>query len=198
MQRELMLTGIGGQGVQLAAKTLAMAAVAEERHAMLLGSFAGAMRGGQTDASVVVGDTPLRALPKLPSAWSALIMHPDYWSDTRDRIRHGGVIVVNSNLMPDTVGRDDCQIFPIPAGTLAIEAGAPLGAAYVALAAYATITGVVSLDALIAAMRELVPPYRTQHLIGNEAALRAGAAAAPALAAPAWTTNQTATAGVAT
>ncbi len=37
-------------------------------------------------------------------------------------------------------------------------------------------------------MRQLVPPYRTQHLAANEAALRAGAAAdaAKPLAAPAW------------
>ena len=186
MQRELMLTGIGGQGIQLAAKTLALAAVAEHRHAMLLGSFAGAMRGGQTDASVVVGDVPLRALPILPSAWSALVMHPEHWPHTRERIRPGGVVIVNSSLVTDDLGRDDCQIFAVPAGDLANEAGAPLGAAYVALAAYATITGVVGVESLIDAMREIVPPYRTQHLIGNEAALRAGAASAPPLSAPAW------------
>jgi hypothetical protein len=35
-------------------------------------------------------------------------------------------------------------------------------------------------------MRQLVPPYRTEHLQANEAALRAGAAAVTALEAPAW------------
>jgi hypothetical protein len=35
-------------------------------------------------------------------------------------------------------------------------------------------------------MRELVPAYRTQHLEANGRALRAGAALAPELAAPAW------------
>jgi hypothetical protein len=48
------------------------------------------------------------------------------------------------------------------------------------------VTGLVSLDSAIVAMRELVPAYRTQHLEANGRALRAGAAAVPALAAPAW------------
>ena len=39
---------------------------------------------------------------------------------------------------------------------------------------------------LVEAMRAALPPYRRQHAEGNEAALRAGHAAAPAGAAPAW------------
>jgi hypothetical protein len=37
-----------------------------------------------------------------------------------------------------------------------------------------------------AAMAELVPAYRRQHLAANRRALDAGAQAVPALAAPAW------------
>lgn len=185
MQRELMLTGIGGQGIQLSAKTLALAAVAEGKQAMLLGSYAGAMRGGQTDASVVVADARLRALPKLPSAWSAIVMHPDYWPSTRERIRPGGVVVTNSTVVHE-IGRDDLAAFELPVGELAAQMGASMGASYIALGAYATLTGIVSVDSLVEAMRQSVPSYRTQHLVANEAALRKGAELVKPLAAPAW------------
>lgn len=185
MYREVMLTGIGGQGIQLCAKTLAGAAVAEGRDAMFLGHYGSSMRGGQTDASVVVGDPPLRALPILPSAWSAFVMSPDFWPETRERIRAGGVVVANGELVED-VDRPDCQVFHVSANAIAAELDAPMSAGYVLLGAYAAITGLVGIDALVGTMRQLVPAYRTQHLITNEAALRAGYEVAPRSAAPAW------------
>jgi 2-oxoglutarate ferredoxin oxidoreductase subunit gamma len=191
MYREIMLTGIGGQGVQLCAKTLAGAGVAEGRDAMLLGHYGSSMRGGQTDASVVVGDAPLRALPILPSAWSAFVMSPDYWPDTRDRIRAGGVIVANEDLVED-VGRPDCQVFGVSANAIASELGGPMSAGYVLLGAYAAITELVGIEALVETMRQLVPAYRTQHLVANEAALRGGYEVAPRGASPAWTPSATA------
>jgi 2-oxoglutarate ferredoxin oxidoreductase subunit gamma len=74
----------------------------------------------------------------------------------------------------------------VPAGRIANDLAAPMSAGYVLLAAYAAITDIVGLDPLILAMSRLVPPYRTQHLAANEAALRAGFAAVPARAASAW------------
>lgn len=184
-QRQVLLTGIGGQGIQLSAKTLAMAAVVEGREAVFLGHFSATMRGGQTDASIVVGDAPLRALPILDSAWSAMVMSDEFWHDTNAKIPAGGVIVVNSTLVHD-LGRDDCQNFDVPASDIAGELGAAMSAGYVLLGGYAAITGMVGIESLVAAMRELVPAYRTEHLTANEAALRAGYETAPSLAAPAW------------
>jgi Pyruvate/2-oxoacid:ferredoxin oxidoreductase gamma subunit len=44
----------------------------------------------------------------------------------------------------------------------------------------------VSLDALIAAMEEALPPYRREHAAKNAEALRAGFELAPRGLAPAW------------
>lgn len=191
-----MFTGVGGQGIQLASKTLALGAVIDGRQALMCGHYAGAMRGGQTDASVVVADAKLRALPILPSAWSAIVMSEEYWEPTRERIRPGGVVAVNGDLIGEDLPHDGLRFFSVPAQRVAGEIGSPLGAAMVLLGAYCTMTGLCSTDSLVAAMRRLVPPYRTQHLQGNENALRAGAAAAEPLAAPAWGAPAAATAEV--
>ena len=61
MERELLITGIGGQGVQLAAQVLARAATLEGREVMYLGLYGGMMRGGNTDSTIVVADAPITA-----------------------------------------------------------------------------------------------------------------------------------------
>ena len=41
MERELVLSGIGGQGIQLAAQVVARAAIAEGKQVQLFGSYGG-------------------------------------------------------------------------------------------------------------------------------------------------------------
>ena len=55
MERELLMTGIGGQGVQLAAQLIAKTATRFGRYAQLFGSYGGMMRGGNTDATLIIG-----------------------------------------------------------------------------------------------------------------------------------------------
>src|SRR5690606_19821427 len=94
VERELMVTGIGGQGVQLATQVLARAAMAEGREVMLFGSYGGMMRGGNTDTTLVIADGPITAPPVVPSTWSAILMHHDYWHPVRARLRSGSVVFV--------------------------------------------------------------------------------------------------------
>ena len=176
MQREVLLTGIGGQGIQLAAKTLAMAATAEGRQVLMSSHYGGEMRGGQTEASVIVADEGLRAVPILESAWSAFVMHGRYWSGVAARVSPGGFVAFNSSADADP-GEGDWTAVGVPAGDLAQEIGAPMAAAFVLLGAYARLTGLVEPESLIGAMRDLVPPYRVQHVANNEMAIRSGAEA---------------------
>jgi 2-oxoglutarate ferredoxin oxidoreductase subunit gamma len=172
LQKEVVLTGIGGQGVQLAAKTLAMAATAEGRQVMMSSHYGGEMRGGQTEASVVVADGRLRPVPILESTWSAYVMHPRYWPGVAERLRPGGVAVFNSSV--GDIEGDGFRRVGVDAGEIASGLGSHMAAGFVLLGAYAAVTGMAALESLVAAMKELVPPYRTQHLVLNESALRAG------------------------
>ena len=185
MQREVLLTGIGGQGIQLAAKTIAMAATAEGRQVLMSSHYGGEMRGGQTEASVIVADVGLRAVPILESSWSAFVMHGRYFPGVAQRLRPGGLVVYNSSVATD-IPEGDWTLAAVPAGDIADEVGASMAAGFVLLGAYAAITGLVSADSLVGAMRELVPPYRAQHVANNETAIRAGAASVNPVSDPAW------------
>ena len=186
MEREVLFTGVGGQGVQIASKTLATAAIGEGRQVMLVPRYGGGMRGGMTNAEVTIGDRALRALPVATSAWSAYVMDPTFYSTIRPNLADGAVVVVNSSLFTGTVDVPGANVFEVAASDVAAELGNPMTAGFVLLGAFVAVTGLVSLDSAIVAMRELVPAYRTQHLEANGRALRAGAALVPAQAVPAW------------
>jgi 2-oxoglutarate ferredoxin oxidoreductase subunit gamma len=179
------MTGIGGQGVQLAAKTLAMAATAEGRQVLMSSHYGGEMRGGQTEASVIVADDRLRSVPILESAWAGFVMHGRYWPGVAERIRPEGLVVYNSSVAGDLAPGDLAHV-AVPAGDIADGIGAPMAAGFVLLGAFAGVTGLVTPDSLVEAMRELVPPYRVQHVENNEKAILAGATSVTSLSDPAW------------
>jgi 2-oxoglutarate ferredoxin oxidoreductase subunit gamma len=175
VERELIVSGIGGQGIQLLAKTLALAATRAGRYAMLCADYGGEMRGGPSKASVVIGDEPLKALPVLPSAWSAILAHHRFSEAVLERIRPGGPVIINSKLVDATTLRPDLVVHPIDAGAIATEVATVQAIGFVLLGAYNAVTGLVSPESLVEAMTELLPPYRRQHAPANARALAAGA-----------------------
>ncbi len=175
MEREVIVSGTGGQGIQLLAKTLALAATRQGLYAMLSADYGGEMRGGPSKASVVIGDAPLRALPVLPSAWSAILAHHRFSEHVIERLRPGGPVVVNSKLVEPHTVRPDLQVYPIDAASIATEVASAQAVGFVLLGAYNAVTGMVAPEALAAAMEELLPPYRRQHAPANVRALTAGA-----------------------
>jgi 2-oxoglutarate ferredoxin oxidoreductase subunit gamma len=187
VEREVLFTGVGGQGVQIASKALATAAVAEGRHVMLVPRYGGGMRGGMTNAEITIGDRPLRALPVASAAWSAYVMDPAFWSTIAPKLRAEALVVVNASLVTKDLGLPGATRVDVAAMDVASDLGSPMSAGFVLLGAFVALTGLVALDQVVAAMRALIPAYRTQHIEANERALRAGAETVPALGVPAWT-----------
>jgi Pyruvate/2-oxoacid:ferredoxin oxidoreductase gamma subunit len=186
LEHEITITGIGGQGVQLAAQILARAAVAEDREVMMLGTFGGTMRGGNTESTVIIGDGPLISPPIVSHIGTALVMHHQFWATTQAKLRPGSLIMINSSLFEGELDRASHRVVEIPATQLATEAGSPLAASLVLLGAYAKITQIVGLPALTQGLRESLPTYRSQHLPLNESALRLGYDPSSETRLPAW------------
>ena len=166
MEREILITGIGGQGVQLAAQVLARAATLEGREVMYLGLYGGMMRGGNTDSTVVVADAPIEAPPVVSHAWAAVALHDEFWEPVGAKLRPRALVLVNDTTFTKNVTAD-VTVHRVPATTVAADLGNPMGGAMVMLAAFCRITGLVALDALVEGMRSSIPPYRTQHIAAN-------------------------------
>lgn len=185
MEREFLLSGIGGQGVQLAARSLAVAAMREVRRVLMFGTYGGAMRGGDTNATVVIGVDSLLTPPVIDHAWAGIAMHPKGWPAMAAKLRPGGIVLVNSSVFDANV-RYDGIVLPLPVTAIAAEADMSQAGAMVALGAFAAATGVVSLATLMAIAEEVLPPYRVQFAESNRRALALGHAAVPAILHPAW------------
>jgi len=186
MEYELLLTGIGGQGVQLGAQVVARAATLEGREVMFFGIYGGMMRGGNTEATLVVADGPVESPPTVGSAWSAIVMHQDFSGPTLARLRPDSVVMLNTTVFDQPLDREAYVIVDVPATDLAVELGNIMMASMVMVGAYTAVTGLVQLDALVDAVAASLPPYRTRHAGLNQDALRAGYEAAPDLRVPAW------------
>jgi Pyruvate/2-oxoacid:ferredoxin oxidoreductase gamma subunit len=174
MERALLLTGLGGQGVQLAARTLAVAAIADGREAMIFGEYGGMMRGGNTDATVVIGTERLVTPPTVSHAWGAVAMHHEYWPNVERRMIPGGVVVIDSTVFRGEIGESGLMVVAVEASATATDLGNARGASMVALGALSAATGVVGVASLEAAIEEVLPPYRKQHARANIEAIRAG------------------------
>jgi 2-oxoacid:acceptor oxidoreductase gamma subunit (pyruvate/2-ketoisovalerate family) len=186
MERELLLTGIGGQGVQLAARVIATAAIAEGRSVQMFGSYGGMMRGGNTDATVVISDGPVEAPPTVGRAWSAIVMHDQFAPPILAKLTPGSIVVINTDVCSSRPDPAISTVVNVPANEVADEIGNRLAASMVLAGAYASATGLVSLNALTEAIAASLPSYRQKTVEVNVAAVRAGFEVAPRAVVPAW------------
>jgi len=185
----VIMTGIGGQGIQLIAKLLAQAAMREGRQVMMFGIFMGTIRGGSSESTVVIADEEIVAPPIIPEAWAGLAMHPAGLPQLAPKLRPGGVLLHNATLVTAPPAWEGVQTIGVPATELAKQLGQPMGAGMVALGAFAGATGLVSLGSLDAALGEVLPPHRRKLMDANRLCLARGAeyvAAHPPDAMRAW------------
>ena len=113
-------------------------------------------------------------------------MHHDYWSFVREKLRPGTVLMVNTTVFRGEIDRDGLHVFDVPATDIAVDVGNIMTASVVMIGALSALTGIVSLASLLAAVPQALPPYRTQHIALNQAALQAGYAAVDKNVVPAW------------
>jgi len=180
------MSGIGGQGVQLAAKTLAFAAIAAGLEVMVFGTYGGSMRGGNTDVDMVVSSRPIRTPPVLDSAWAALVMHHENWVSVRAKLQRGGLALIDSSVFRADFGLDGVATVPVPASALAKDLGAEQAGSMVALGAFNALARLVPHEGLLSAAGEVLPPYRSQYIEANRRALGAGREAVADVALPGW------------
>lgn len=177
----IIIAGLGGQGIQLVAKVLARAAMAEGRHVMLSAEYGGEMRGGRSFASVVIGSGPLRSLPVIDRGDMAIVLHDKHWEESDHLLKAGGLAFVEAGFIEPVIAKsivtDPARSYVGIGGmNCAKSVGSALGGGLALLGGFCQHTGVAKIDSLVAAMVELTPPYRQQHIPTNEKAIRGGAA----------------------
>jgi pyruvate ferredoxin oxidoreductase gamma subunit len=146
--------GRGGQGVVTAAELLAAAAFREDRYAQAFPSFGSERMGAPVMSFCRIDDKPIRTREPVSEPDALLIQDPTllHQADLFDGLTPDGYVLVNS--AQGAAAPDQPRYRAIPASRLAIaHLGRPLPGAPM-LGGLAALTGVVSLDAVLAALNE--------------------------------------------
>ena len=152
MQIEVRFAGFGGQGILLAGKLFAEAAMEEGKQVAWIPSYGPEMRGGTAYCTVVVSDN-LIGSPIVNSPRHLVVMNRPSFEKFAPVVPIGGICLVNSSLIPITSGRDDIIEVFVPCNTIANELGNSRGANMVILGAFTTLSQVVSLDTVESLVR---------------------------------------------
>lgn len=147
MQSEVMFAGFGGQGILLSAKILAYTAMEAGYEVVWIPSYGPEMRGGTAYCMVIMSDRPIGS-PIVKNPQHLVAMNRPSLEKFAPVVKPGGVILINSSLIPISAQRDDVDELAIPVNDIAIEAGSVRSANIVALAAFVARSGILPIESL--------------------------------------------------
>lgn len=148
MYFDSIIAGFGGQGVMLMGNILAYAAMSEKKKVTYMPVYGVEMRGGTANCTVVISDREIGS-PIIQKPVSAIVMNLPSLEKFGPRVKKGGLLVVNSTLIPEKEVRfRGIECLMIPSRELALEVGNERLANMVVLGAAGQKSEVVSLRSL--------------------------------------------------
>jgi 2-oxoglutarate ferredoxin oxidoreductase subunit gamma len=144
MQKQIIITGFGGQGVVLAGRILGQAAaIGDKRESTLVQSYGPESRGGACSAQVTIADSLIH-FPYITTPDILVCMSQSGYEKYRGQIAADGILLVDADLVrPD----DFPRCYGIPCTRLAEEMGLKMAANIILIGFVTAITGVVSREA---------------------------------------------------
>jgi pyruvate ferredoxin oxidoreductase gamma subunit len=160
---QVRIHGRGGQGVVTAAEMLSVAAFIEGRHAQAFPSFGSERTGAPVVAFCRIDDREIRVREPVSEPDALIVADPTllHQVDVFSGLQPDGYMLINSEQSFDHLGLGEFvtrfrheRLLTVPATELARRhVGRPLPNA-VLLGGFAALSGHISLDAVVAAIRE--------------------------------------------
>ena len=169
----VLMAGFGGQGMLLAGKVLAQAAMRSGLEVSWLPSYGPEMRGGTANVIVCMSKGPI-ASPLVSRPDVLLAMNLPSLDRFEGKVMAKGTIVVNTTLVARAPARGDCRVVRVDSRALALAAGNERAANFVMLGAYVGATDAVPAIAVEEAIAEEFREGKEKHVATNVAAFRAG------------------------
>lgn len=177
MERSVIFSGFGGQGLLFAGQVLAQAAMEEDREVLWIPSYGPEMRGGTAYCTVIVSEEPVGS-PIVERPDVAVVLNPPSHAKFAGTVMPNGIVVTNATLVDARVERDDVVEIALPLSELASAAGDPRLVSVVALGVVAARTGIVLASSVHRALVDIVGRKKPAILEMDVAAFDAGLKAA--------------------
>lgn len=173
MNQEIVLAGMGGQGVMVIGQLLAHAALIENLNVVWFPSYGAETRGGSAECTVIISDSeigsPVSSSPDYLIALTQIMLDKFIAS-----VKPNGTIFVNTSLAAVPESRPDCKIVEVPATDIAEQVGGMMAANMVILGAFTGLAKPVDLESIKKAMKEVLPERHHKFIPINSAALDRG------------------------
>jgi 2-oxoglutarate ferredoxin oxidoreductase subunit gamma len=174
MYQDVMIAGFGGQGVLLAGKLLAYAGMIEGKHVTWFPSYGAEIRGGTANCTVIISSDEIGS-PVVQNPSAMLIFNDASFKKFEKRIKQGGQLFLNTSLVHELPTRSDITRIEVKANDIAGELGDIRIANMVMLGTFLKKTGVVAMESVLDALKQVLPARRHSLIPLNEGALKRGA-----------------------
>jgi len=178
----VIISGFGGQGIVLAGRLLAHAAMLAGKEVTYIPAYGAEVRGGTSNCTVVIADQPIASpiisFPDCVIAMSKVAMHK-----FAPRVKPGGLLLYNNCLVDeDPVLDTTVAAVGIPADRIALDLGSSKAANMVMIGAYLQRRGCLDLQVAIQALPAVLARRHHDTIPLNTLAIRQGAEFARSLA----------------
>ena len=158
------MAGFGGQGIMFMGKLMATAAMLDNKYVTWFPSYGAEMRGGTANCTVIISDQTIGS-PIVARPWASIVMNNPSVERFAPRVKTNGLLLINSSLVKDIPGRDDIEIIALPITDMADSLGTLKVANIIALSAFCSKTGIVTMENLQRAMEESFSSKKKKDII---------------------------------
>ena len=173
MNKEMIFSGFGGQGVMLMGQIIAYAGMMEGQQVSWFPAYGPEMRGGTANCSVIIGDEPV-GTPIVTEPGVIVAMNLPSLDKFEPMLTAGGSLLINSSLIERGPHRRDVKSFLVPCNDIAKELGNLKVANMVMVGAIIAASGVVEIESVIKVLAKKIFKNKPQVLPLNEQAIRRG------------------------
>lgn len=173
MKKEIILSGFGGQGIMSIGKNLVEAGVEEGMEVSWVPSYGPEMRGGTANCTVILSDERIGS-PLVEHPSEIIVMNRAALSKFEPEVLSGGVVFVNSSIIPDKISRSDLRAVYVPCDEIAAEIGNVKVANMVMLGAYIAATNALKVETIESMIHEMFTGKKAKLIPLNMEALRRG------------------------
>ncbi len=170
MIKKLFFAGSGGQGALAIGQLIAKAAMEEGGEVTYLPSYGPEMRGGTANATVVISDRPI-SCPLINECDVLVVMNLPSLTRFEPMVKPGGLLFLNSSLIPEKAKRNDIRVVEVPCNDAAEKLGIERAANMVMLGAVLKETGVVRFETVYEELEHMFTGRKAKFLDANRKAV---------------------------
>ena len=167
-------SGSGGQGAALMAQLACLAGIKDGKQVVMTQTYGIEQRGGDSTGYVILSDEAIGSPIVEADADIAAAMSESIYQSALESVRPGGTLFVNSSLVEKQLTRPEVKQIHLPVSEMAQEMGNVRVANIIMLGAIVKATGMLSADAVSAALGDTLGKKKTALLEVNLSALRKG------------------------